>query len=76
MPKIERPQIKGLLDTFKSPPECRKKLLNVNHKLHDIVAISVMAVIAGADGPTDIFQWASCTACIPALWKGCFLTNP
>lgn len=58
MPKIERPQINGLVDTFKSLSEYRKNLLNVNHKLHDIVAISVLAVIAGADGPTDIFQWA------------------
>lgn len=58
MTQIEGQHINGLVDIFKSLPEYRKNLLNVNHKLYDIVAISVMAVIAGADGPTDIFHWA------------------
>lgn len=58
MPKIESHHLDGLVGTFKSLPEYRKNLLNVDHQLYDIVAIAVMAVIAGADGPTDIFQWA------------------
>ena len=49
---------KGLIDAFKELPEYRKNLLNVHHRLHDIIALSVMAIIAGADGPTDIFLWA------------------
>jgi predicted transposase YbfD/YdcC len=58
MPKIEGQQIHGVVDAFKSLPEYRKNLLNIDHKLHDIIAVAVMAVIAGADGPTDIFDWA------------------
>jgi predicted transposase YbfD/YdcC len=58
MQKIERTHVNGLTNAFKQIPEYRTKLKNVHHKLHDIIAISVMAIVAGADGPTDIFEWA------------------
>jgi predicted transposase YbfD/YdcC len=58
MQKIEQTHVNGLAEAFKQIPEYRTKLKNVHHKLHDIIAISVMAIIAGAYGPTDIFEWA------------------
>lgn len=51
-------ELRGLIEAFKDIPEYRKKLLNVRHKLGDIIVISVCGVIAGADGPTAIYEWA------------------
>lgn len=53
-----RRHVNGLVDAFKEIPEYRKNLLNIDHKLHDIIAIGVLAVVAGADGPSDIREWA------------------
>ncbi len=58
MQKVEQKHVLGLVDAFKELPEYRVNLKNVHHQLHDIIAISVMAIIAGADGPSDIDEWA------------------
>ncbi len=58
MPKVERKHVKGLVECFHELPEYRKNSWSIYHKLYDIIAISVMAIIAGADGPTDIHEWA------------------
>jgi len=51
-------ELRGLIDAFSAVEEYRKNTLNVRHKLCDIIAITVCAVIAGADGPSAIIQWA------------------
>jgi len=51
-------ELRGLIEAFNDIPEYRKNLLNVEHILRDIIVIAVCGVIAGADGPTAIFQWA------------------
>jgi predicted transposase YbfD/YdcC len=48
----------SLAASFLTIPEYRKNLLNIEHRLIDIIAISVCGVIAGAEGPSDIFNWA------------------
>ena len=58
MTDIGRRHVNGLVDAFKEIPEYRKNLLNVDHQLHDIIALCVVAVVAGADGPSDIHEWA------------------
>jgi predicted transposase YbfD/YdcC len=50
--------VNTLIDHFKSIAEPRKNLLNVRHRLIDIIVISVLGIIAGADGPTAIEKWA------------------
>ena len=45
MQKIEQKHVLGLVDAFKELSEYRVNLKNVHHQLHDIVAISVMAII-------------------------------
>ena len=49
----------GLVDAFSTIPEYRKNLENTHHKLIDLIVISVCGVIAGADGPTAIHEWAA-----------------
>ena len=58
MTKVEQKHVHGLIDAFKEIPEYRKNLLNIDHKLHDIIAVCVLAIVAGADGPSDIREWA------------------
>ena len=48
----------GLMVSLHGIPEYRKNLLNIEHKLVDIIAISIFGVIAGAEGPSDIYDWA------------------
>jgi predicted transposase YbfD/YdcC len=51
-------ELRGLIEAFNDIPEYRKNLLNVDHTLRDIIVIAVCGVIAGADGPTAIYEWA------------------
>lgn len=51
-------ELHGLIEAFSSIEEYRKNLLNVDHKLVDILIISVCGIIAGANGPTAIYEWA------------------
>ncbi len=48
---------------FSSLPDPRAEI-NRKHLLIDVVVIAIMAVIAGAEGPTDINRWAR----LKALW--------
>ena len=34
--------------------------VNLRHPLVSVIVIAVMAVLAGADGPTAIARWAAC----------------
>lgn len=51
-------ELNGLIDAFNAIPEYRKNILNTHHKLVDIIVIAVCGVIAGADGPASICDWA------------------
>ena len=51
-------ELDGLIDAFNAIPEYRKNILNTHHKLVDIIVIAVCGVIAGADGPASICEWA------------------
>lgn len=52
-------RMSGLKDRFAELPAPRS-MVNRQHLLVDVVAISVCGVLAGADGPTAIFTWADC----------------
>jgi len=56
--KLNPGELAGLVDAFETIPEYRKNLLNIHHRLVDIIAISVCGIIAGAEGPSDIHDWA------------------
>jgi Transposase len=56
--RVEVQHVNGLMASLQDIPEYRKNLLNIEHKLIDIIAISIFGVIAGAEGPSDIFDWA------------------
>jgi predicted transposase YbfD/YdcC len=55
---FEVEELSGLLVSLRGIPEYRKNLLNIEHKLVDIIAISIFGIIAGAEGPSDIYVWA------------------
>ena len=55
---FEVEELSGLLVSLRGIPEYRKNLLNIEHKLVDIIAISIFGIIAGAEGPSDIYAWA------------------
>jgi predicted transposase YbfD/YdcC len=55
---LDHVELVSLAASFQAIPEYRKNLLNITHKLVDIITISVCGVIAGAEGPSDIFEWA------------------
>jgi hypothetical protein len=55
---LDHGDLLGLVASFQAIPEYRKNLLNIEHKLVDIITISVCGVIAGAEYPSDIFDWA------------------
>jgi hypothetical protein len=46
----------GLVDAFSNDSRISQEF--TEHRLFDIIAISVCGVIAGAEGPSDIFDWA------------------
>jgi len=55
---FEVEELCGLFVSLRGIPEYRKNLLNIEHKLVNIIAISILGVIAGAEGPSDIYTWA------------------
>jgi predicted transposase YbfD/YdcC len=57
MPKLEQGQVQGIIPYFQDLHDPRSHI-NRCHRLPDIVVISVLAVIAGADGPDAIEKWA------------------
>jgi len=46
-----------LVACFENPEDPRSQI-NLEHPLVSVVAISIMAVLAGVDGPTSIHRWA------------------
>lgn len=59
--QLEEFTVASILADFSDLPDPRSKI-NLRHVLGDIIAISVMAVLAGADGPKAIGVWASSNA--------------
>jgi len=57
MPKVGAGEVRGIVKHFGELSDPRSHV-NRHHLLVDIMVISVVAVIAGADGPTAIEEWA------------------
>jgi len=58
MPDILFENVDSILDGFRDLEDPRSTI-NRRHLLGDLIVISIMAVIAGADGPTAIGTWAA-----------------
>lgn len=58
MPDILFENVDSILDEFRDLEDPRSSI-NRRHLLGDLIVISIMAVIAGADGPTAIGTWAT-----------------
>ena len=58
MPDILFENVDSILDEFRDLEDPRSPI-NRRHLLGDLIVISIMAVIAGADGPTAIGTWAA-----------------
>lgn len=57
MTDIQFDNVDSILDEFRDLEDPRSDI-NRRHLLGDLIVISIMAVIAGADGPTAIGTWA------------------
>lgn len=57
MPKVGEGEVRGILKHFGDLPDPRSHI-NRHHLLLDVIVMSVLAVIAGADGPVAIEEWA------------------
>ena len=57
MTDIQFDNVDSILDEFRDLEDPRSHI-NRRHLLGDLIVISIMAVIAGADGPTAIGTWA------------------
>ena len=57
MSKIGAREVRGIIEHFCELPDPRSKV-NRLHDLVDVIVISVLAVIANADGPVAISEWA------------------
>jgi len=58
MPDILFENVDSILDEFRDLEDPRSSI-NRRHLLGDLIVFSIMAVIAGADGPTTIGTWAT-----------------
>lgn len=58
MTDIQFDNVDSILDEFRDLEDPRSHI-NRRHLLGDLIVISIMAVIAGADGPTAIGTWAA-----------------
>jgi len=50
-------EVDSIIEGFKSLEDPRSPI-NRKHLIQDLIVICVMAVVAGADGPTAIGTWA------------------
>lgn len=57
MVEVGNSQARGIVDYFKDLEDPRSHV-NRRHRLVDVIVISVLGVIAGADGPAAIAVWA------------------
>lgn len=58
MSQVSVREVRGLIEHFRELPDPRSKV-NRLHELVDVIVISVLAVIANADGPAAIAKWAA-----------------
>ena len=58
MTQLEAKEVRGLMGHFSDLPDPRSTV-NRRHVLVDVIVISICAVIAGADGPVGIAEWAN-----------------
>ena len=57
MARIKRVQIEDIVDYFDELEDPRTDI-NIKHPFVSVVVIAMMAVLAGANGPTAIARWA------------------
>jgi predicted transposase YbfD/YdcC len=57
MPQVGEGEVRGILKHFSDLPDPRSHV-NRQHLLLDVIVISILAVIAGAEGPAAIEEWA------------------
>jgi predicted transposase YbfD/YdcC len=57
MMQIEGQEVRGIIRQFQKLPDPRSRV-NRRHLLVDVIVISICAVVAGADGPVAIEEWA------------------
>ena len=58
MPSIQRTDVDEIVRHFKELEDPRSTV-NLQHPLVSVVVIALMAVLAGANGPTAIAKWAA-----------------
>src|SRR5438128_6661310 len=61
MPKTEHVRLDEIIGYFDELEDPRAEI-NRKHPLVSVVVIAMMAVLAGASGPTAIAKWATCKA--------------
>jgi len=71
MTAIGDQEVRGIVATFDDLKDPRSPI-NRRHALTEVILISICAVVAGADGPTGIAEWAK----IHFQWLKRFLTLP
>ena len=57
MTNVGAKEVRGIIGHFKELPDPRSSI-NRRHLLVDVIVISICGVIAGADGPSAIEEWA------------------
>jgi predicted transposase YbfD/YdcC len=57
MTRIGVMEVRGIIEQFKALPDPRSSV-NRRHLLVDVIVMSICAVVAGADGPVAIEEWA------------------
>lgn len=55
--EVAEKDVRGIVDCFKALPDPRCDI-NRGHLLIDVIVISICGVLAGADGPAAIVEWA------------------
>ena len=58
MADLQRISLDGVLPYFEALEDPRSTV-NLQHPLSSVVVIALMAVLAGANGPTAIAKWAA-----------------
>lgn len=71
MMEIAEPEVRGIMRHFETLPDPRCHV-NRGHLLIDLIVISICGVLAGADGPAAIVEWANSQA----SWLRKFLALP
>lgn len=57
MARVGEKEVRGIIDHFEALPDPRTSI-NRRHLLVDIIVISICGVVAGADGPCALEEWA------------------